>query len=259
MKPETDTAEFIHLTRNRTAGYGAIASTFVYSAFKMFNILRAANIDYRVVIRWKPHVYSILADRLHDVYTNLSVRLSTYLLGVVIGHLLYLYETRQIPDLPKGLRKYGMKIALLVASVFFMGGPLIARFYYLFPSPDEIDSDLVVILIPVFKGAMELSMCVILLLLASGGGYKWISTFLTGKYAKILSNISYGVFLVHVEVMYKIPSFKFESSYWYLFVYSTFFVVCSIVAAFLIHVLYEMPVNNVLRYLIRRVYKSVLK
>lgn len=243
--------------RNQLAGYGAILSTFVYSVIRLVNILRGANIDYKVLIRWNPHVYSLMADRLHDVYTDLAVRLNTYLLGVVVGHILYLYETRQLKTLPWWLRKYGMKFALSVACIFFMGAPLISKLHFLLPSPDSVSSDTIVILIPLFKSAMELSISVVLLLLATGNGNRWISALLTSRYAKILSNISYGVFLVHVEVMYKIPAFKFESSYWYLFTYSTFFVVASNAIAFLVHVLYEMPVNNLLRYLTNRMFKNL--
>lgn len=226
---------------------------------RLVRILREANIDYKVLVRWNPHVYSLMADRLHDVYTDLAVRLSTYLLGVVVGHTLYLYETHQIQTLPRWLTKYGMRFALAVGCIFFMGAPLISKFQHFLPPPESLDSDTIVILIPLFKSAMELSISVVLLLLATGGGNKWFSALLTSRYAKILSNISYAVFLVHVEVMYKMPALKFESSYWYLFTYSTFFVVASNAIAFLVHLLYEMPINNLLRYLTRKMFSVFVK
>jgi len=224
-------------------------------------ILREANIDYMVILHWQPHVYAIMADRLHNVYTDLVVRLSTYLLGVMAGHLLYLYETNQIKRWPSWVERVGLKVALIVGASFFMGGPILANPYLnqFLPSIDDLDSDTVVVLIPLFKSAMELCISVSLLLLASGGGYNWVSDTLSSKAAKVLSNISYGVFLVHVEVMYKVPAVKFESSYWFLFLYSIFFIVLSNLVSFAIYLLYEMPINNVMRHIIRKTLNTFVR
>lgn len=251
----------IVLALNTTAGYAAIFSTLIYSFVKMTHILRDADIDYKILLKWQPHVYNILTDRLHDVYTNLSIRLSTYLLGIVVGHFLYLYEQGRIKRIPRWFKRYGLKLALLVGSMTFMGAPLLANSsinQYL-PSPEQLDSNTVVMMIPFFKVMMELCICVILLALTTGGGFKWLTELLSSLPARVLSNISYGVFLVHIEVMYQTPLYKYDSNWFYLFLYSTFFIILSNVIAFFMHVLYEMPINNVLRYVFKKIFYSIVK
>lgn len=210
---------------------------------------------------WHPHVYSILADRLHDVYTDLLTRLSTYLLGVLVGHILFLYETRQIKQWPDWLKNYGLKLALTVGFAFFMGAPLLANPYInqFLPNVDDIDSDTAAIFIPLFRAAMEFCICLVLLILVTGGGYGWLNDFLSSNICKVLANISYCVFLVHVEVMYKVKVQKIESTYWSLFCHSTFFIVFSSGISFSIYLLYEMPINNLLRYVFRKLLKFVTR
>lgn len=239
------------------AGYAAILSTFVYSSLKLVEILRDANIDYEILLHWKPHVYALLADRLHDVYTNLAIRLSTYLMGVVVGHLLYLYEIRRIKQWPNWFTKIGLKLALSCASVFFMGAlvishPMINQFL---PAANQVDSDLAVVLIPVFKTAMEICMATGILLLVTGSGYTWVGELLSSSTIKVMSNISYGVFLVHIEMMYKLPLVKLDSNYWTLFVHTVFHIAASNMLAFFIHLLYEMPINNIQRYLFQKAFQ----
>lgn len=142
-----------------------------------------------------------------------------------------------------------------------MGAVIIANPYInqFLPTSDDIDSDTLVILIPLFKSLMEFSICISLLLLATGGGYKWVRKILSSKMAKILSQISYGVFLIHVEVMYKMPLAKHNSDYYILFLYGFFFIATSNIISFAIYVLYEMPINNITRQLFKRLFKSVVR
>lgn len=250
-----------HHYRNTTAGYGAIFATLAYSGFKMTTILREANIDYKLLLGWQPHIYSILTDRLHDVYTTLAIRLSTYLLGIIVGHMLYQYEIGNIKRIPRWFRRYGLKLALLIGSGSFLFAPLVAQpaVNQFLPGPDSFDSDTMVILIPFLKTTMELCICVAIFALVTGGGFKWLNELLASQPARVLSNISYGVFLVHIEVMYKVPLTKYDTSYYYLFLYSSFFILLSNVIAFFMHVLYEMPINNVLRYIFKKIFFSVVK
>ena len=244
------------LAKSVGLGYGAIFATLAYSNMSLVSSLRSANVDYKILPAWKPHVYSLLVDRLHHVYTSFSVRIGTYLMGVIVGHLLYLYETKRIGEIPKPLGQFGMKLALAMGFIFYFGSSFIANPYFnqLLPSRDSLDSDTVALLVPIFKVAMELCLSTIMLLLVTGGGFKFIRHFLSSSSMKILSNISYAVFLSHVEVMYKLPSFKFESNYWYLFIYAVFFIACSHLVAFMLHLFYEMPINNIIRHLFRRVF-----
>lgn len=244
---------------NRTLGYSAIFATIAVSSLKFVTILREANIDYKILVMWPPHVYSILFDRLHDVYTNLMVRLGTYLLGVCLGHLLYLYESKQIKEWPHWFRRYVLKMALLNCGLLFFGVGKLDMFEVKqnLSSSENVDSNLAVILIPFFKCSMEISICIVLLSLLTGGGYKWIKDILTSHIMSICSKISYCVFLVHVEVLYKLPAMKFEANYWYLFTYGLMFVTVSNIVALLIHSLYEMPINNITRHFMRKAISAV--
>lgn len=211
-----------------------------------------------MLAQWKPHVYTIGADRLHEVYTDLFVRLGTFLVGVATGHLLYLYETREIKEWPKWFKNIGIKVNLISATLFFFGGPLLANPYInqFLPDPKDYDSDGLAILVPLFKVAMEINLGFILLLLVTGGGYSIINRLLSSNIAKIMANISYGVFLIHVEIMYKIKIQQIESSYWSLYVHSIFIIVVSNIVAFIIHLLYEMPINNLIRYIVSKIKKT---
>jgi peptidoglycan/LPS O-acetylase OafA/YrhL len=200
-----------------------------------------------------------MADRLHEVYTNAAVRMSTYLLGVIVGHMLYMYETRYIKQWPGWFRAWGMKVALTMAGCFFLGAPILASplVNQFLPSRDSIDSDLVVWLIPLFKSAMELSIAVMILLLVTGGGFAFIRRILASQAMKILSNISYAVFLIHVEIMYKLPANQVDSDYWHLFKHAVFFIVVAHGISFFLHLFFEMPVHNVTRHIFKRAFKLV--
>lgn len=246
------------LAKSMALGYGAIFVTLAYTLANMTRILREASIDYGIVLEWQPHIYALMLDRLHNVYTNFFVRMSTYLLGVILGHLLYLYETRQIREWPGWLRRYGIKLALLIGLMFFfavniVSSPLVSRFL---PPRDQIHSDTVALLVPLFKTAMELCICVTLLLLLTGSGYKLVHELLHNRAMKILASISYAVFLTHIEILYKVPSIPLESNYWYLYLMSTFLIVSSHVLSFFLHLLYEMPINNLSRPLFKRAFAS---
>uniref|UniRef100_A0A6G1SPM1 Nose resistant to fluoxetine protein 6 n=1 Tax=Aceria tosichella TaxID=561515 RepID=A0A6G1SPM1_9ACAR len=247
------------LAKSTLLGYSAIFVTFVYSNFKLAQILQVAKIDYRIVLNWQPHVYALMADRLHEVYTDPAVRMSTYLLGVIVGHLLYLYETGYIKQWPAWFRAWAMKFALLLASCFFLGAPILASPYVnqFLPTKDDIDSDAVVWLIPLFKSAMELSICVMVLLLVTGGGFGFIRRILASQAMKILSNISYAVFLTHVEIMYKLPAHQMDSDYWHLYKHAIFFIVIAHIISFFIHLFFEMPVHNLTRHLFKRAFKII--
>jgi hypothetical protein len=245
------------LANNARLGYCAIIATFIISNLKLVHILRTANIDYKILLKLHPHTYAIMTDRLHDVYTNSLVRLSTYLLGITIGHLLYLYERRHIEQWPKWFREWGMKVALTVGLTFFYGAqllasPLVNRFL---PHRDQIDSDVVVLLIPLFKSAMEFSICVMILLMVTGGGSALVRRILTSQTMKILASISYAVFLTHVEIMYKLPIQRFASSWWQLIIHAIFFNVFTNIVSFILHLLFEMPVHNLTRHLLKRASK----
>lgn len=210
-------------------------------------------------MHWQPHVYSILADRLHDAYTDFLIRLSTYLSGCMVGHLLYMYETRQIKQWPSWFKRYGMKTALIVGAAFFMGAPILSNPYInqFLPNPKDIDSDTAALFIPLFRMVMELCICTVLLLLVTGGGYEWIRDLFSSNLCKILSNISYCVFLIHVEFMYKVKPQQTESTFWSLYIHSVFFIVTSNLISFFVHLLYEMPINNMLRYIFLKMFTFV--
>lgn len=246
-------------SRDVTLGYIALFATLIISWARLTYILRQSNIDYVVLINWQPHVYSILADRLHDAYTDLVTRLSTYLLGCIVGHLLYMYETRQIKQWPDWFQRHGMKTALVVGGIFFMGAPLLSNPYISQFMPDSkyVDSDTAALFIPFFKNAMEISIGAVLLLLVTGGGYRWLTDLLSSNISKILANISYCVFLLHVEIMYKVKTQQIESTYWSLYVHSIFFIGVANLAGFFVHTLYEMPINNMLRYIFQKLLRLV--
>ena len=250
----------ILLDRSVLLGYSAILGTFCYSNLKLVQTLQEANIDYRILLKWQPHVYALMTDRLHDVYTNPLVRLSTYLLGITVGHLLYAYRNGCINQWPVSFTRFGMKTALSIGMAFFFGPQLIVSpiLRPLLPRPDQINSDLVVLLIPLFKSAMEFSICVmILLLVTNSGGYAFIRDLLSSRTMKILSNISYAVFLTHVEIMYKLPAQQFDSNWWQLFIHAIFLIVISNLFSFVLHILFELPIQNITAHMFRRVFKRL--
>lgn len=220
----------------------------------MIRALREAAIDYKIMLKWQPHVYSLMADRLHDVYTDFGIRMSTYMMSVVVGHLLYLYETRQIKRWPKWFQDWALKVSLTIVFALFFGAPILASpmLSGLMPDLDKLSSDSIVLLVPLFKYAMESSICVILLCLMTGGGLNWIREAFSSRAFKILSEISYAVFLIHIEIMYKLPQTKYTSSYWYLFIHASFFITSAYLLATIIYIFYEMPINNILREVFRR-------
>lgn len=248
----TNQSHIYTYSRNRTAGYTVILTTCVMSFFAMATTLRQADIDFHVLLRWKPHSFAIATNRLIDCYVSLATRISSYLLGTIVGHLLYLYKIGKIQRWPRWFERYACKLACLTASMLFMG-PLVLTnnlVQTLLPKATDIKPELLVYLCPIFKLLMEICLSVILLVLVSGGGYKWLTDLLSSKTAKVLSFISYGVFMTHIELMFKLPSLKYETSYAYLFMGASYFVLTAHLVALFLHLVYEMPINNILRRLV---------
>lgn len=212
------------------------------------------SIDYHVLLKWQPHAFAIMFDRMDMVYTNLKVSIGTFLLGVVDGYLLYMYETGKIKDWPVWFRKYALKVALLLIANSYFGSIILSSPYIaqLLPSPDDLKSETITILMPTFKMITEISMSVTLLLLATGGGYKFVRDILSGRTFRILSHLSFAVFMIHMDLIYMLPIHESDIDYRVLWGNAVFYIVVSYICACIIHVVYEMPINNVVRYIMKR-------
>jgi len=250
---------FIYLLAlNTYLGYSTILGTYAFCVMRMISALRQANVDYTLLLTWQPHIYSLMADRLHHVYTDFFVRLGTNLMGVVVGHLLYLYENGRIPEPPRWVRSIIPKMALIIGIILFFAGRFIANPYInqFLPSAESMTSDSVLLLVPGFKSIMEFCLSIMLLNLITGGGFKAINALLANKMMKFLCSISYAVFLCHIEVMYKAPLMRFDTTVpEHLAVYAISFIVVSHMVALVVHLLYEMPLNNLMREALKMVYK----
>lgn len=176
------------------------------------------------------------------------------MLSIITGHVLYLYETRQIKAWPVWFKNCALKGSLVLASVLFFGAPLLASpmINQFLPKSDILDGATIVWLIPIFKTAMEIAMCLTLLSIMTGGGYKWFRDLSSSRTFKIMSNISYLVFLIHIEMIFKITLQKIMSNWWVLWALSTYVVVASNLIALILYILLEMPINNVLRVAFKR-------
>lgn len=224
-------------------------SAIVLSIARMNTILAEAKIDYTMMMTWKPFAFAMLSQRLDKVYVDVLLRLSSYMFGMIVGHLLHLREKRIIKEWPAWFNKILVKLAMFIALATFMGAPILKSPYvnqYL-PSREEIKSEDIVYVVPVFKAIMEICISIMFLSIASAKPDGWFPRLLSCRIAKILSTISYGVFLFHIEIMHKLHTMRFPSKFSNLYVYTTFIVMASFALSFIVHVMIEMPVNNVLR------------
>lgn len=229
-------------------------TTYAFSTWRTIHELNKADIDYQIVLRWQPHTYKTMLDRLEPLYKDFTIRLGTYMFSIITGHVLYLYETRQIKAWPKWFKTWAIKGSLLLAAALFFGAPILAspKINQFLPKSDNIDGATIVLLIPIFRTTMEIAMCLTILSLMTGGGTKLVRVLLASRPFKILSNLSYIVFLIHIEVMFKITLQKVMINWWIGWGLSCLLVVLCYLIALFIHILFEMPINNILRVIFKR-------
>lgn len=176
------------------------------------------------------------------------------MLSLVTGHILYLYETRQIKAWPRWFKYWAIKGSLAFGSILFFGAPILASpmVNQFLPKSENLDNATIVLLIPIFKTTMEIAMCFTLLSMMTGGGSRWFRDLCSSRPFKIMSNISYVVYLIHIEMIFKVYLQKIMSNWWFLWGMSTAVVVFCFVIALFVHILYEMPINNILRIVFKR-------
>lgn len=249
--------------RNSIAGYGSILITLAISIWRHVNILSNFDVDFSLYTNFEPHGPAIAAERMNQAHTDLIVRFgSCCLLGVIVGHLLYLYETRKIARWPRWFRLLGLKIVLLVIASLYFGVPVLEHpliSQYLPPRPTEINRTVAIWSFSLAQLIPDIIVCIFILLTTTGSGSKTFIKLMSSRISKIFANTSYAVYLIHLEVIFKFPYMKVENLYWYLLLASIFHIFTSNLLAFLIHVLYEMPINHIVRYSMGRLMNSAAK
>lgn len=244
------------LAKNQTLGYAAILATFVYSHLCQWRSLSMTKVDFHEVLRYEPNLISAGTDTLNEIYTDMNIRISTYLYGVLLGHLLYRYESGDIKQWPVWFRRYGWRLGLgLGAFIFSLGivftNPLVKL---LLPPVDDIDGRIPMSFFLVLKFLMETSLAISILLATTGNAWSWLTNLLSARFFKVMSSLSYAVFLIHVEIMYKTQADRFDFDLSWIRMYSVYFIVASFLISFFMHLLFEMPINNIMHHYQRRVY-----
>lgn len=244
--------------RKPVAGYTLIFATVLGNLYFLGKYLFDSPANLTLLFKWEPHSFTVLMNRLTITYITMASRVSTYYIGVTLGHLLYLYNQGKIVEFPKIVRCFGAPVALLTLAIIFWGPRLVTlsiRAGYFNLQDNQLGQIIIVGAIILFKMLVEISVFVLLLLLTTGSLPDLITRMLDNKFMKVCSNLSYGVFLNHIEIITKPAYYQFESHWEQIYIISLGFIVSSYLISLLTHLFIELPINNLTRLISKRVDK----
>lgn len=206
--------------------------------------------DLSIILKFVPHTVAILTKNI-AMYTNSLFRLRAFAFGLILGHLLYLYEFKLI-KLPKFIQQHGAKVTSIVFAVGFciMFSPV------LYPKGKILIShDMTAILMILTAGGIDLFLCTLIFLICIGKAPKMVLFFLNSPFWSVLSSLSLCAFLIHTEVIVVLssqlnppPTVQYSLL---LFVFSATLIITYILALGL-YLCFEMPLGRLIEAFMRK-------
>lgn len=226
--------------------------------YGLFQVYRFLEVDHRILVLVEPHSMSVMVDRIVSLYVSLESRVSTYITGVLAGYFVYRWQIGNELKLPKWIRSHGLNVTLIITlismlSLKFFVRPILSALGAL----DENSIPLAVTYyVLILKVMVEICMGIITASLACGRGQAWIRELLSNNFAVFLANLSYGVYLIHLEMIWKTHVFTFETNLFLLLLVAIGYLTLSFFAAFVIYILFERPIVTLFKQLNDRMYKK---
>lgn len=195
----------------------------------------------------RTHGFVLMFGHLHHLYTYPHFRLTSVLVGLVVGYLLHLYQENEQAQWPHWLRAWATKGAIgLTASLFLSISMAPITKVYLSPYEAEVFTQLFTtgrVIWAVSNGILFLRMAT-----------DWRHTFLMRQFAapywSKLVKLNLAILLIHLDVLvYQIHSLTtlVQFNKLNIFIgYASAYLFC-IPVAIILHVLFENPIDKLIR------------
>lgn len=240
-----------YVTNRLYMGYLVVFLAGILSALiSMIHGVSQSDVDLSIILKFVPHTMAMLTKNI-AMYTNSLFRLRAFAFGLILGHLLYLYEFKLI-KLPKFIQQHGAKVTSVVFSIGFciMFSPVI------YPKGKILIShDMTAILMILTAGGIDIFLCILIFLICIGKAPKIVLFILNSPFWSVLSSLSLCAFLVHTEVIVSLssqlnppPTVQYSLL---LFVFSATLILTYLLALAL-YLCFEMPVSRLIEAFMRK-------
>lgn len=209
-----------------------------------------SEVDLSIILKFVPHTVAILTKNI-AMYTNSLFRLRAFAFGLILGHLLYLYEFKLI-KLPIFIQQHGAKVTSIVFAIGFciMFSPVI------YPKGKIVIShDMTAILMILTAGGIDIFLCTLIFLICIGKAPKIVLFLLNSPFWSLLSSLSLCAFLIHTEVLVVLssqlnppPTAKYSLL---LFLFSATLIITYLLALGL-YLCFEMPFSRLIEAFMRK-------
>lgn len=192
----------IKVSKRLVLGYAIVFLAGIISAvWSMAYGILQSEVDFSYIIKFVPHTVAILSRNI-AMYTNSIFRFRAFAFGLILGHLLYMYEFRLI-KLPKIVQQHGAKLTTIIFSIGFS----VMFLPVLYPKGKIVIShDMMSILMILSAGGIDIFLSVLIFLICIGKAPKIVLFFLNSPFWSVLSSLSLCAFLIHTEVIILLTS-----------------------------------------------------
>lgn len=251
QQTQQSSANQVQVSKRLLLGYAVVFSAGLISAlWSIVHGIFQSEVDLSYILKFVPHTVAILSRNI-AMYTNSAFRFRAFAFGLILGHLLYLYEFRLI-KLPKFVQQHGAKLTTIIFSVGFS----IMFLPVIYPQGKIIIShDLTAILMILSAGGIDIFLSVLIFLICIGKAPKIVLFFLNSPFWTVLSSLSLCAFLVHTEVIVLLtsqlnppPTVQYSLL---LFVFSAT-IILTYILALALYLAFEMPVSRLIEALMRK-------
>lgn len=248
--------KFIHSNPFRIpiAAYLAMLATTTANLYLSYQMLYGIPTKLAELFLWDVYSFANFINRLAETYVSLPYRVNAYLLGVVLGHILYVYEKGCIQRMPKILSRFGFYATVLAGTILYKGNRNLtwALRNKLIDPYAEDSQHFMALAANVSKAITELVMAIFLLVLTTNNAPRWISKILDNKLMQVLSCLTFGVFLNHLEIIEKVSLPEIPTDWDVLTIMNCGFLCLCFATSLFTHLLIELPVNNLTKKLFTR-------
>lgn len=238
-------------TSRLVAAHALLASLgLVSAAGSMLYYALYSQVDLSFILKFAPHTIAMLSTNL-PMYTNPLFRFRAFVPGLILGHLLYLYEFNLV-KLPKFIQQHGAKLT----TIIFMLAFCIMFMPVLYPRGKIIISHDMTAIFTILSAAwIDISLAMIILLICIGKAPKFVLFVLSSPSWSLLSSLSLSAFLIHAEIIVILTS-NLEpapsiSLYPLLFVFCTTLVLTYTLALGL-YLVFELPISRLIESTMRK-------
>lgn len=190
----------VHATSKLWLAYSLIFGLALLSALlSIVFLMLQSQVDISYILRFSPHATAVLSQNI-AMYTNSIFRFRAFAMGMLLGHVLFMYEFNLI-RLPKFVQQHGTKLAVVVFSANFCIMFMPALYRKIILSHETTSAFWVLA-----SSSIDLLLCLLIFLICIGKTPEVVLFGLNSPFWSLLSSLSLSAFLVHIEVIVLLTS-----------------------------------------------------